>query len=367
MDAASIERVREILDSTGMKNSEIAGAIATTPDKLSKSLSGVRKFTTTELALLAELAGTTVEWILTGRHRASPAIAARTAMAAAPHTSDIETIARRFSEASDQLAMLSEPKRDLKALPPLRHVWSYIEQANELAAEALAAVSASGSSVVSTPSLVDVVEDAFSIDVAVTSLPEGLDGCSWQTDEQRLIMLQPTDRWARQRFTLAHELGHILAGDAQELIAEEVPSHSSLETEKRANSFAAAFLMPESEIEAQIGGSDPDDEQFMRAVCHFRVSPVALAYRLQNLRLLDPSKVESWKAVTAETCALATGDYDLVATERARSRADRIPPRLLIGHLAQYSAHKTSVRPLASLMDRDPEEIAELLHPVDAK
>lgn len=366
MDAEMIARVRQILDSTPLKDHEVADAIATTGDKLSKSLNGKRRFTTTELALVAELGQTTVEWILTGQHRPSPAIAARTTLATPPSITSVQAIASRFSDASEQLSMLAESPRKLQSLPDMPVTWSYVEKANALARSAHEMVAKCGMSSTAEPDLAHVIETVFDTDVAVVELPTGLDGCSWQTEETRLIMLNSGTGWARQRFTLAHELGHILACDAQELISEAVNVHSSLETEKRANAFAAAFLMPEDEVEQQIAGRAIDDALFRSLVCHFRVSPLALAYRLSNLRHIPQAAVNRWRDVSAENCALAVNNYNLISVEGARFNATRIPPRLLLGHLEQYNARKTSTRPLAALLGRDASEIAELLHPVEA-
>ncbi|MGH3871951.1 MAG: ImmA/IrrE family metallo-endopeptidase [Pseudonocardiaceae bacterium] len=38
--------------------------------------------------------------------------------------------------------------------------------------------------------------------------PGGLDGLAWCRDGFRLILVSNTVSWTRQRFTLAHELGH---------------------------------------------------------------------------------------------------------------------------------------------------------------
>ncbi|MBW0009488.1 MAG: ImmA/IrrE family metallo-endopeptidase, partial [Pseudonocardiales bacterium] len=63
----------------------------------------------------------------------------------------------------------------------------------------------------------------------------------------RLILVSNAVSWTRQRFILAHELGHVLAGDAQNLRVDldvMAPSSQGERTEMRANAFASAFLMP---------------------------------------------------------------------------------------------------------------------------
>ncbi|WP_162237497.1 helix-turn-helix domain-containing protein [Arthrobacter sp. Leaf234] len=363
MDDTLVERVRQIMQTSGLNQTDFAELIATSPDRLSKSLSGTRKFTTTELALAAQSAGTTVEWLLTGQHKATPAIAARTALAAAPSHDQISDLVSRFSTASEQLQMLADPPRAIAPLPNLAATTMYIDQADRLATDALSMVRDRGMDSTASLDLPALLEEVFSVDVAIVSLPGGLDGCAWQTELDRLIVLDRTSNWARQRFSLAHELGHILAGDAQTLIAEAVPPHSSQMSEKRANSFAASFLMPADEVR-KMAQNLGDPAHFAALVNHFRVSPTSMAWRLVNLGLLTSSSVSKWQSVTAESCALTAGRPQLISSERARSEASRIPPRLLNEHLEHFYNGATSARPLAALLEMSSHDVIDLLRPV---
>lgn len=360
MNDALISRVRQVMQVSGLSQSAFAVSIGTTPDKLSKSLSGQRKFSTTELALVAESAQTTVDWLLTGKHAPAPAIAARTALAAAPSASAITEVVEKFSVASDQLALLASEPREMTPLPDFSRTGRFVNEANELAAAAVSQMEASDFDLVAERDLLITLENVFSLDIAIYPLPDGLDGCSWQTDTTRLIVLAPTPHWARQRFTLAHELGHILACDAQELIAESVPPHNADVKEKRANSFAAAFLMPEARLRASAVG-DITEEVFARLVNEYRVSPESMAWRLHNLDLLSADRVQLYRNKTAEMCALSAGRADLVTRERTRSEARRLPSRLMNEHLRHYFDGVTSSRPLAKLLGISSREVSELL------
>lgn len=364
MDNALVERVRQVMQTSGLNQAEFADLIATSPDRLSKSLSGTRRFTTTELALAAQAAGTTVDWLLTGEHKAAPSVAARTALAAAPTHDEISAVVGRFSDASEQLQLLLDPPRELSPLPALVRSSLYVEQAEQLAEDALAMVREFGNQPVEELDLPALLEDVFSIDVAIVDLPDGLDGCAWQTETARVVVLNRTSNWARQRFSLAHELGHILASDAQSLIAEEVPPHSSRVSEKRANSFAASFLMPADEVRARAGDVE-NRNHFAELVNHFRVSPTSMAWRLVNLGLLESTSVPLWQGVTAERCAMIAGCPELISKERARSEAKRIPPRLLNEHLALFYDGVTSARPLAALLEMPSHEVIDLLRPAE--
>ena len=65
-DSALRGRVRQVISETGLTHVQFADEIHLDADKLSKSLNGVRRFTSYELAVIAERGRTTVDWLLTG-------------------------------------------------------------------------------------------------------------------------------------------------------------------------------------------------------------------------------------------------------------------------------------------------------------
>ncbi len=73
---------------------------------------------------------------------------------------------------------------------------------------------------------------------------DGFDGLAAHVNGTPVIVVG--NRWPgdRQRFTLAHELGHLL-------LAEHLAP--SLDDEKAANRFAGAFLVPDSEVRKELG------------------------------------------------------------------------------------------------------------------
>jgi len=108
----------------------------------------------------------------------------------------------------------------------------------------------------------------------------------------------------RQRFTIAHELGHLLCGhDAQTLILDRTvrvnwrdkTSSAATDTQEiEANGFAAALLMPVGHVRDRLDGLVrgrrlDDDAVVGRLARTFAVSRQAMEYRLANLGLLNPS------------------------------------------------------------------------------
>jgi Zn-dependent peptidase ImmA (M78 family) len=99
------------------------------------------------------------------------------------------------------------------------------------------------------------------------------------------ILLNASDARNRKRFSCAHELGHFLRHPEDEyeyVDHRNILSSGGTEPEEiYANSFAAALLMPESEVHRlhKAGATEYEMALF------FDVSREALSYRLKNLGL----------------------------------------------------------------------------------
>jgi Zn-dependent peptidase ImmA (M78 family)/transcriptional regulator with XRE-family HTH domain len=89
------------------------------------------------------------------------------------------------------------------------------------------------------------------------------------------VFLNPTTSAERGRFDAAHELGHLV------LHADSRPA----DAERQANTFAGAFLLPRAGVLAAVPHG-PVTEQVLTHRTHWRVSALALTYRLRDLGLL---------------------------------------------------------------------------------
>jgi Zn-dependent peptidase ImmA (M78 family) len=127
-----------------------------------------------------------------------------------------------------------------------------------------------------------------------------LSGAAFIRGAQRIISVNTNKREPiyRQRFTMAHELGHILLHDDQEMSVDVKPitllrnNESSSGTswrEVEANMFAANLLMPESSIRLEYDrlNSFLIDEDIIleRLAKTFGVSNHAMSIRLSTLNL----------------------------------------------------------------------------------
>jgi Zn-dependent peptidase ImmA (M78 family)/transcriptional regulator with XRE-family HTH domain len=97
-----------------------------------------------------------------------------------------------------------------------------------------------------------------------------------------IIVLNQDQTADRLRFTLAHELGH--------LVMHKFPNP---EMENEANNFASALLMPKNEITIAFRGRRIDMARLAALKPEWRVSMQALLYRAQSLSLIEKSQA-SW-------------------------------------------------------------------------
>ena len=107
--------------------------------------------------------------------------------------------------------------------------------------------------------------------------------------ENKSIFIRPSDPVQRQRFTIAHEIGHIVlhknGGQEAHFSSEEinVAIYSDKVEEMEANKFAAMLLMPEMEFRKQWGRHGGLIEGIAD---YFNVSQLAAAVRANTLGLM---------------------------------------------------------------------------------
>jgi Zn-dependent peptidase ImmA (M78 family) len=103
----------------------------------------------------------------------------------------------------------------------------------------------------------------------------------------------------RQRFTVAHELGHHELHRNHELLIDKGPmilyrdgasSSGDDQLEKDANAFAAELLMPASMVRREIrerGLRLADEKEIELLAQIFSVSVTAMVFRLMNLKIIE--------------------------------------------------------------------------------
>lgn len=356
MDETLEQRVEAVIADAGLGKAEFAATIGIDASKLSKSLSGRRRFSSLELARIAEIGGRSVDWLITGRMPFRPVFAQR--VQAAGVSDEVGTrIVQQLVDSVQHLAELDRPMA-LPALPRLarRSSW-YTADASTMAANYVTAVGRPLGGM-AMHELIALIEHAFGVMVVVTELPPGIDGLSFEDETARVIILATTDQPLRQRFTLAHELAHIAFGDARQGMLEERMGTAHSNVEKRANSFAAAFLAPGDELRARLG-SRPAQAAFPELIEHFQLSPESMAWRLFNENLVDESIRSSFRGSSARSVYMGLGkprEY----VELAHAAGEPRPAWSLVNtYLDAYRAGEVTVKPVAKLLGWAPADAEE--------
>jgi Zn-dependent peptidase ImmA (M78 family) len=131
--------------------------------------------------------------------------------------------------------------------------------------------------------MVDVIENNGGIVIHCDFGTELIDALSQRIDGLPVLFFvnvhAPSDR---VRFSLAHELGH--------MVLHTISVKNDEEMEDEADAFAGAFLMPADEIRPQLRTFNL--RQLANMKTYWKVSMGAIAMRAHNLKLITPYQAE---------------------------------------------------------------------------
>jgi Zn-dependent peptidase ImmA (M78 family) len=150
------------------------------------------------------------------------------------------------------------------------------------------------------PVPIDHVARRLSLTTEAGILGEDISGALVVEKGRGAIGYNSTHARVRQRFTIAHEIGHYvlhiknplqsrLFVDGYVAFRNDESSVGNDWQEVEANAFGAALLMPANLVREEIKQRklDLDDEDDLNTLAkQFHVSPAAMSYRLINLGLL---------------------------------------------------------------------------------
>jgi Zn-dependent peptidase ImmA (M78 family) len=151
-------------------------------------------------------------------------------------------------------------------------------------------------SLMSAPVDVESVAQRLGAQVVYDDLEDDVSGFLLREKGISTIAINKQHHPNRQRFTLAHECGHLFLhakeGDRlwldKTLFFRDDSKSGDHFSEIQANQFAAGLLMPEELLKASLGESGPvDDVDVVRLALKFQVSERAMTVRLISLGLLQ--------------------------------------------------------------------------------
>jgi Zn-dependent peptidase ImmA (M78 family) len=154
------------------------------------------------------------------------------------------------------------------------------------------------------PVPVEEITQQLNIKISYEPFEGDISGLLYRDDSNTIIGVNSNESYQRKRFTIAHELGHFILHEGDQLyfdhnfkvnFRDSVSSQGSKSIEIEANAFAASLLMPENLVREAYDttisyGVDPFSDDHSEEVALlakiFNVSQTAMLIRLGKLGLL---------------------------------------------------------------------------------
>ncbi|WP_426501597.1 ImmA/IrrE family metallo-endopeptidase [Streptomyces sp. D54] len=216
--------------------------------------------------------------------------------------------------------------------------------------------------------LTELVE-SLGYPVEYRSLPEDVHGISVpetrKTEASWVILINSNDYWSRQRFTLCHELCHVLQKDTGQVIVDRVGTPEN-GPERVANNFARHFLLTEDALEQKLSQYEFIDSPNSAArlisdlMLTYGISRDSLLISLRELRAeitRSPYFAYCEKATVSEIMRVS-GNRELWDDLNA-ARGQSIPSnRLTQQVLNAYSSGLVSLQSVADVISNGDSDLA---------
>jgi Zn-dependent peptidase ImmA (M78 family) len=151
------------------------------------------------------------------------------------------------------------------------------------------------------PVPVEAIAKALGIDVRYAPTSDDVSGALIRDGDTAVIAVNSAQHENRQRFTIAHEIGHfVLHKRTQRHFDEDfridyrnaVSSKATQQSEIEANRFAAVLLMPENFLRRDLlrmeTGESRAESAIQTLAVRYKVSSRAMELRLLNLGFISP-------------------------------------------------------------------------------
>jgi Zn-dependent peptidase ImmA (M78 family)/transcriptional regulator with XRE-family HTH domain len=275
-------RIADARTEAGLTQADLAARIGLERTALVRAESGERKVSATELAAIAGALDRPVDWFFT---ESPAAVVSRRRDPAVGGFS--RALDRALENAARDVAYLVN--RGL--LPTAAHVVRAAPESFEDAENLARGVRAEAGQ--PDGPLLDLQSAAESLGLLGFPLalgPDAGDAAYVEVEDLGVALINGSADPGRRRFSLAHELGHHLTGDAY----EPSPRLGASDSERMFNAFAAHLLMPRSSV---LGTWDEFSARSPRLAAtavavRFSVSWTAACNQLKNLGLIDSRERE---------------------------------------------------------------------------
>lgn len=367
-------RVAEARRQRHMSGTELGEAVGLRKDQISKIESGRRRLDVGELPRVAAALGVTVRHLLGQAER--PALAAAARLAAGAPSEALRPARRR----ARQLLEIEDLLTQVTGLPPASASTSGASVAGQSRARfsdlprSRAAAQRQGRELaeltrreldLGTDALGDIaalIEQSFAVDVALSPLGTEADGLCVHSGPSALILASTDFPDGHLRFTLAHELGHHLLNDPDDIIEETAGDmFADNARESRVNAFAGHFLMPERGVRSVLAwlGEPPgkvSDRSAVALMEHFGVSMAALAYQLNILGILSFDDGQKLRSRGVASLVSLHPDVSPSGAATAVRHVRRPPERLTRQALAAAREQRLGLSAVSVLLEREDDD-----------
>ena len=169
------------------------------------------------------------------------------------------------------------------------------------------------------------------------------------------IAVAATPHPMRQRSSIAHEIGHLLAGDP----ARSGSARPGVRTdaEIRADAFARHLLLPLSAVRRRAAGVSDPEELLAQLVQDFGLSPLAAAIQMAEAKVVTRSLADQLGSMASQQLAARFGWLSQYKAMAAASQQERAPQRLMRRAVRAYQQGLLSLEEIALWYDGDAQEL----------
>lgn len=275
-------RIADARTESGMTQADLAARIALERTALVRIESGERKVSATELVAIAGALDRPVDWFFT--ESPSAVVSRRRDPAVGGFSRALD---RALENAARDVAFLEGRHLLSSAQRPVRKAPESVEDAENLARDIRVEIERPDGPLLD---LQLVAESLGLLGFSLTLGPDAGDAAYVEVGSLGVAVINGTGDPGRRRFSLAHELGHHLSGDAY----EPSPRLAVSEPERMFNAFAAYLLMPRPSVLSTWDEFSPQSPRLaaIAVSVRFSVSWTAACNQLRNLDLIDSRERE---------------------------------------------------------------------------
>ena len=201
------------------------------------------------------------------------------------------------------------------------------------------------------------IERNYPVLVVRRPMTDGPEGALIRIGERSLIVVNTSDyHLVRQRFTAAHELGHLVFDSASDPIqCDESLSEVHTPVEMRANAFAVHLLLPAAVLRLRFLQPDFNllkDENIVSLAMEYGISGQSLSWHMKNVLALSESQRQQIAGIHEPfKIAIRLGMTDRVRQEKEARGAVGWPRKYVSMAAKAYESGRLDKQSLSDILE----------------